>query len=138
MNTGLREFTGWARLKMLSGLQEQRAVVKLNDAMVAAEMRKNFGDDFEMKQDDDVMIGRDFVQPSPAPIVIMPQAPAVPPNRGYGWIIATIVVSMIPAFILFLVIVFGSIWFFFRPTVPPIQTPVQTSGDNYDIKLFVP
>jgi hypothetical protein len=135
MTTGLREFTGWARLKMLSGLREQRNIVKLNDAMVAAEMKKNFGDDFDVpKQEDEVLIGRDFVQPSPQPIVIMPQAPAATPTpqaSNSGWI----------ALLAVLAILGFAVWYVEKHSPkdqPKPAPPSVQSGEEYDIKFFRP
>jgi hypothetical protein len=136
MTTGLREFTGWARLKMLNGLQEQRNVVKLNDAMVAAEMKKSFGDGFEMKKDDEMLVGRDFVQPNAQPIVIMPPAPVAPvPQSNAGWIVAILL-----AFLLLLLASIGGAWWLLsqRPATTVVSPPPSVQTDGYDIKLFTP
>ncbi len=142
MTTGLREFTGWARLKMLSGLQEQRNVVKINDAMVAAEMKKNFGDAFVVpKPEEELLIGRDFVQPNPQPIVIMPPAPMPPPapQSNAGWVVAILLVF----FMILLASIGGAWWLLSQRSTPvavvlPPPSAQQPGGEDYVVKFFSP
>lgn len=144
MTTGLQDFRGWARLKMLSGLQQNRQVVRTNDAIVAAELKKNFGDVIEMPtKEDDMLVGRDVVMPNPQPVIIMPPAPVATPPSPVPTVIA-VILGFILTMILALAIAF-CVWYTFlrTPAAPPTSTvtptaPTTTNSEEWNVKFFDP
>ena len=143
MTTGLREFTGWARLRMLSGLQQNRQLIRTNDAMVAAELKKNFGDGIEMPtKEDDMLVGRDVLMPNPQPIVIMPQQPPQQPASSLPTILA-VMLGLILAAILAVGVAFCLWYTFFRVqptslTPAPIPAPAPAGSEEWKVKFFTP
>ena len=142
MTTGLQDFRGWARLKMLSGLQQNRQVNRKNDAIVAEELKKTFGDWIEMPtKEDDMLVGRDVVMPNPQPVIIMPPAPPQAAPSSVPTVIAVIL-----GFILTMILAlagsrsaFGT-HFLRTPAAPPTSTPVPTptNSEEWKVKFFDP
>lgn len=125
----MHEFMGWARLRMLSSLQRQKAAIGMSDAMVAAEMKKNFpGIEIPpTKEVDDMMVGRDFIQPNPQPIVVMPQ------NSAVGAVVATLLAVALATLLA------AGVWYFAsHQPVGATPTPTVSSDTDYDIGLFTP
>lgn len=123
---GKTDFVGPARCKFMGDMGANQKAVRLNDAIVEANMKGLYGDRFKLPEGDDTNVGGDVVFPTP---VIIQQ----PRSNAAAWVLGTLLATL-----LVVAILAGGVWLYLHPATPPVQPPPPATSEDFNAQLFDP